>query len=314
MIKSIGLLIILIFIIKVDLFADPLKKLALLSFTTNNVPRKYERIVKDMFEISLYKTGSVKILERQQMNMILEEQGLQMSGCIDNSCAVEIGKILSADFIAYGTVTKFKKIGISIKVVNVKNSMIDFAESQKIDSEKDFQSAVDSITAKLILKIKKSLNEKQPFVAGSNLEKTGSYFQGIIPGWFQLNSGNTMKGSLFLSGFIITGISSAYLWSGYYDKKKYYHDLRSYSENKYDEAYNEYYKSALLFYSSLSVFTLVYIVNWIDVIFFNDLQVIKAGISTSGSDYGFNYNQNYFITELNKQTNINFYLTFNKKF
>ncbi len=91
-------IIILVFIIPVtELHSAEKKRVAILDFTTDNAPGTYGRAVRNLFEIALYKTRAVDILERNQMEKILKEQGFQLSGCADSSCAVEIGKILSAD-------------------------------------------------------------------------------------------------------------------------------------------------------------------------------------------------------------------------
>ena len=43
--------------------------------------------------------GRYTLVERQQMGEILEEQGLQQSGCVSSECAVEVGAALGAKFI-----------------------------------------------------------------------------------------------------------------------------------------------------------------------------------------------------------------------
>ena len=51
----------------------------------------------------LINTGKFRVMERSQMDGILQEQGLEQSGACDGSeCAVEVGKLLSADQMKIG--------------------------------------------------------------------------------------------------------------------------------------------------------------------------------------------------------------------
>ena len=44
------------------------------------------------------------------MGAILEEQGLQQSGCVSSECAVEVGNALGAKFIVTGSISKVGNI------------------------------------------------------------------------------------------------------------------------------------------------------------------------------------------------------------
>ena len=54
------------------------------------------------FYIDGIETNTVKMIEREQINKVLAEQGFQVSGAIDESSASEIGKLLGADAIMTG--------------------------------------------------------------------------------------------------------------------------------------------------------------------------------------------------------------------
>lgn len=57
----------------------------------------------------LIKLDEFMVLERSQMDKILKEQKFQHSGCVDNRCAVEIGKLLAVKFMIVGTISKVGK-------------------------------------------------------------------------------------------------------------------------------------------------------------------------------------------------------------
>lgn len=73
----------------------------------------------------LMKTGRFRVLEREQVNMILREQGFQQSGvCDGGECAVQVGKLLSVDRLVVGHVAKVGKIyTLSTRLVNVESGV-----------------------------------------------------------------------------------------------------------------------------------------------------------------------------------------------
>jgi len=54
----------------------------------------------DMLAMGLLKAGIFKVVERQRIRDILKEQEFQYSGLVDESTAVEFGKLLGADVVA----------------------------------------------------------------------------------------------------------------------------------------------------------------------------------------------------------------------
>ncbi len=56
----------------------------------------------------LVQTNRFTVLEREKIDKILQEQGLSMTGVIDQNSAVEIGKLLGVDALIFGNVTAYK--------------------------------------------------------------------------------------------------------------------------------------------------------------------------------------------------------------
>ena len=69
--------------------------------------------------------GRYVLVERQQMGEILEEQGLQQSGCVSSECAVEVGAALGALFIVTGSISKVGNIySVNAKLLDVETTEI----------------------------------------------------------------------------------------------------------------------------------------------------------------------------------------------
>jgi len=61
----------------------------------------------DMLITTLVKSGDYRVMERDQMNKILQEQGLGMSGVVTPQSAAQAGKMLGAELAIIGSVTEF---------------------------------------------------------------------------------------------------------------------------------------------------------------------------------------------------------------
>jgi len=79
--------------------------------------------VSARFETELQKTEKVKVLERRNMDMILQEQGFQQTGaCNTSECQVQIGQLLGVDRIITGSLTRVGKLyTLNLKMVNVES-------------------------------------------------------------------------------------------------------------------------------------------------------------------------------------------------
>lgn len=63
--------------------------------------------VATMLQSMLMQTQHFKIMERENLRRILEEQNLGMSGVLDEETAVEVGKVLGVDALIFGQVTTY---------------------------------------------------------------------------------------------------------------------------------------------------------------------------------------------------------------
>jgi curli biogenesis system outer membrane secretion channel CsgG len=67
-----------------------------------------------MLVTELVKTDQFMVIERQELNKILEEQGLGMSGAVTPQSAAQVGKLLGVELMVMGSVSEFgeKKSGM----------------------------------------------------------------------------------------------------------------------------------------------------------------------------------------------------------
>lgn len=85
----------------------------------------------------LRRTKTVKILEREQLNRIIEEQKLTLSGLMDESKQVEIGQLLSADYIVFGEIIDMAAaVLISVRMADIETGEVVWEDSltEKLES------------------------------------------------------------------------------------------------------------------------------------------------------------------------------------
>lgn len=83
-------------------------------------------IVSDRINFAVVHDGGFVVLEREQMDQVLKEQGFQISGsCSDQQCLVEIGQLLAVQQIVSGSIGRFGNMySITLKLVSVSSGKI----------------------------------------------------------------------------------------------------------------------------------------------------------------------------------------------
>jgi len=62
---------------------------------------------QDVFITELVKSGKFRVIERERLNAIMQEKGLTLSGDVDPSTAMKIGKLLGCEYLLAGAVTEY---------------------------------------------------------------------------------------------------------------------------------------------------------------------------------------------------------------
>lgn len=62
---------------------------------------------QDVFVTELFKSGKFRVVEREQLDALMQEKNLSLSGDVDPATAVKIGKLLGVNYILTGSVTEY---------------------------------------------------------------------------------------------------------------------------------------------------------------------------------------------------------------
>jgi TolB-like protein len=116
--------------------SEPPKTLAIFPFENNSVtdPEKYAPLsngLSAMLITDLKQIGtSLKLIERSKITALVKEIAMGQSGMIDQSTAVQAGRILGAQSIAFGSFMVLgSKVRIDARIIKVETSEVLMAES-----------------------------------------------------------------------------------------------------------------------------------------------------------------------------------------
>ncbi len=129
-------------------------RIAIMDFQAKDVSASTANTVSELIRTEIINTGKYIVVERSQMGEVLKEQGLMQAGCTDISCAVEVGKLLSAKKILIGNLMKLgTTIIINGRIVDVEKGVAEFGEQQNVKSEDELINAVVIFTRNLTRRI-----------------------------------------------------------------------------------------------------------------------------------------------------------------
>ena len=79
---------------------------SVLNFVTSTMSEGEVNLFGDYIANHIIKTGKYRVIDRMQRNAILEEIEFSRADCADETCQLEIGRLLSASHIIVGSIGK----------------------------------------------------------------------------------------------------------------------------------------------------------------------------------------------------------------
>ena len=182
----------------------PRARVAVMDLSPVGVSSSTALAISDILRTEIFNTGEFVVLERAQINKILEEQKFQLLGLGETELAIQVGQLLSADKVLVGTVSR---IGLSFvinaRIVDIGKGVLEFADKYVASSEEELIYGCEWFAKKLAAKMQ-GKKFKEP-VPSYKVRKAGLP-QGVITGGATVGvgSGEGQRSFLFL-----------HLWSGY---------------------------------------------------------------------------------------------------
>lgn len=118
---------------------DLLPLVTVLDFTIENLSKAEGMIIVDLLSNYLFETNRFRVLDRGQRDNILLEINFSLSGCADELCQLEVGKMLAADKIVVGSLGR---IG-NRYIINTK--LIEVPTGETVSTSQEIYRSIDDL-------------------------------------------------------------------------------------------------------------------------------------------------------------------------
>jgi len=168
MTKKISMLIIAAIMITFSHAYDQTETIAILDFSNNCIleKEKYASLSPGLAEIMITELSPIKTLkfvERQKINQLIQEMQLAQSGLVSEETGVQVGKLIGAKYLIFGSYMVFdKKVRIDVRIVQVETGLTIKAEQATNKVTKMFD-IIKELNGKILkdLDIKLTKNDKK---------------------------------------------------------------------------------------------------------------------------------------------------------
>jgi len=156
---------------------------AILDFKAINTPAADALVVTEYLRKTLSDLEGIKLVERSFMEAIIKEQKLQLSGCTDNDCAVEVGKILNAKYVITGSYGRLEDYYyINLRLVKIEEGKLLRAAEERITEIKELPEAINRIAMAFFDIVMSETNSYGKLIIFSSPPNSDVYIDGIYVG------------------------------------------------------------------------------------------------------------------------------------
>ena len=115
---------------------DTRPSVAVLDFEARGIAVYEAETLTERLRSEISNTNAIRLTDRKLLEKILEEQGLQQSGCTTDECAAEVGQLLGAQFIISGAIGKLGNLfTVDAKMVSVTTGAAERAKTVTYEGE-----------------------------------------------------------------------------------------------------------------------------------------------------------------------------------
>ncbi|MCD6413433.1 MAG: conjugal transfer protein TraF [Elusimicrobia bacterium] len=105
--------------------------------------------ISEFIRTDLINSGLFNVVEKNNMNKILVEQGFQQTGCSDADCAAKMGKILNVKSIIVGSCGKLLgKYVVTMNAVDVGTGKITYSDNITVEKDDQLRESISKMAEK----------------------------------------------------------------------------------------------------------------------------------------------------------------------
>jgi tol-pal system beta propeller repeat protein TolB len=110
--------------------------IAIVDFEAVNCDEGIAKAVGEIMRTEIIATGRFRVIERAQLAKIIEEHSFQLSGMVDASTVAEFGKLVGADYVAVGSVSRLAgTYTVSVRYIDVETAEAALGRTETADGE-----------------------------------------------------------------------------------------------------------------------------------------------------------------------------------
>ena len=134
-----------------SLYSQTKPTVTILDFVGSGVSEQEKSIIIDYLSTSILESGQYRVIDRMQRDSVLAEIKFSLSGCTDQSCQLEAGKLLQADNIIVGSLGQVGQLYIlNLKIIEVETGETINSISEKFTSLESLVEDSEQLVASLL--------------------------------------------------------------------------------------------------------------------------------------------------------------------
>ena len=138
----------------------------------NGVTSYFGKFVAVKISNRLTNNKNFTVVDRNSIELIIKEQKFQYSGIVDEKTAVELGKMIGASVIVFGTITEFtNKVSIDSKILNVESAKIIGTTDYAINKTEDVANLIATVISSSEQQRKDLEKERQKILQQIEIER-----------------------------------------------------------------------------------------------------------------------------------------------
>ena len=133
--KFLSISIVALFYFSAAYAEESIPTISVLDFAVSNISDEESLVLTDYLSSVIHQSGLYRVIDRSQRETILKELQFSLSGCADESCQLEAGRLLQARYIIVGSVGSLgSRFFLNMKLIDVETGETLNTSSNKYNS------------------------------------------------------------------------------------------------------------------------------------------------------------------------------------
>jgi TolB-like protein len=200
--KMLSSLLVAFCILSTVIAEENVPTLSILDFAASGISDKESLLLVDYLSSVIQQSGQYRVIDRSQRETILKELQFSLSGCSDEACQLEAGRLLQARYIIVGSVGSVgSRFLLNMRLIDVETGEAIKTSSSKYDSVDSMIDDSENLAKDLL----KTGNSAASAISQSDIDEQKGMRRGS-------SIGPVIAALKIVDNPIIFGISGSYLY------------------------------------------------------------------------------------------------------